>query len=71
MKRITDIDQTTVNPDTFVCRFIGKSGAVITVDRYGKDDFSVWITDDITNENHGCSTRGTFMDIIEELKGEI
>lgn len=71
MKRITDIDQTTINPDTFVCRFIGKSGAIITIDRYGQDDFSVWFTDDVTKDDNGCSTRGTFMDIIEELKGEI
>lgn len=73
MKRIPfdSIDPTTIDPDTFVCRFVGVSGSIITIDRFGKDDYSVWFTDDVTNNTHGCSVRGSFLDILEELKGEI
>ena len=57
------IDPSTIDPNTFECRFIGKSGAVITIDRYGVDDYSAaW--------DETYSVRGTFLQILEELKGE-
>ena len=65
-----DIDPATIDPDTFECRFIGKSGAIITIDRYGTDDYSVWFTDDVTKDTHGYSARGSFLYILDELKGE-
>ena len=53
----------TDNPDTFLYRFKGKSGAVITIDKHGHDDFSAAWDDTY-------SVRGRFVDIVEELKGE-
>ena len=59
-----DVDPATIDPNTFECRFVGWSGSVITIDRYGQNDYSaVW--DDT------YSVRGTFTQIIDELKGEI
>lgn len=52
------------DPDTFECRFTGKSGADIIVDRYGQDDYSASWDD-------SYSVRGTFAQIMEELKEEI
>jgi len=54
--------------------FIGKkSGQLITVKRYGPDDYSAWWRDDSEKDKDtaGCSVRGTAEQIIEELKGEI
>ena len=59
-----DIDPATIDPSTFECRFVGRSGATITIDRYGQDDYSAAWDD-------SCSVRGTFTQIMEELKGEI
>ena len=67
MNRIIDrntIDPSTINPDTFECRFIGRSGSVITIDRYGTDDYSAAWDDTY-------SVRGNLAGILEELKGEI
>ena len=64
------IDPSTIDPSTFECRFIGRSGAVITIDRYGTDDYSVWFTDDVSKDWHGSSVRGSLLDILDELKGE-
>jgi len=66
-----DIAPSTIDPDTFECRFIGKSGAVITIDRYGADDYSVWSTDDVTDFSSGCSLRGSLLAVINEVKEEI
>ena len=66
-----EIDPSTIDPSTFECRFITHTGDIITVDRYGADDYSIWITDDVTKDWHGSSVRGSFLDIINELKGEI
>lgn len=51
--------------------FVGRSGNYVVIHRYGLNDYSVWFTDDPNNDTHGCSVRGTLIDIIEELKGEI
>ena len=54
--------------------FIGKkTGQLITVKRYGPDDYSAWWRDESEKDNDtaGCSVRGTAEQIIEELKGEI
>ena len=44
-------------------------GSHILIDRYGVNDYSVWFTDDPKDNTSGCSTRGTLMDIFDELKG--
>lgn len=51
--------------------FVGRSGYNVIVHRYGQDDYSAWITDDTTKEDHGCSVRGTLLDIIEEVRDEV
>ena len=54
--------------------FIGKkSGQLITVHKYGHDDYSAWWRDasERNMENRGFSVRGTAKEIIEELEGEI
>lgn len=51
--------------------FTGRSGDRIIIHRYGVDDYAAWITDDETNDTHGCSVRGTFLDILEELRDEV
>ena len=68
---IKDIDPTTIDPDTFEVRFIGKSGVIVTIDRYGVDDYSVWVSDDVTDSGNGCSIRGSLLAILSELKEEI
>lgn len=53
--------------------FIGrKSGQLITVYRYGPDDYSAWWRDESERdmEYRGWSVRGTAKQIIEELEGE-
>ena len=65
------IDPSTIDPDTFECRFVIASGDVVTIDRYGVDDYSVWFTDDVTKDWHGSSVRGSLLDILNELKGVI
>ena len=44
-------------------------GIYIHIDRYGINDYGVWFTDDLKDDTAGCSTRGTLMDILDELKG--
>ena len=54
--------------------FIGKkSGQLITVHRWGVDDYSVWWRDVVDRDYDfaGFSIRGTAEEIIRELKGEI
>lgn len=70
------------NSDNLHLRFIGtndeatfigkKSGQLITVKRYGRDDYSAWWRDesDRDNETAGYSVRGTAEQIIKELEGE-
>ena len=50
-----------------------KSGQLITVYKYGWDDYSAWWRDasERNMENRGFSVRGTAKEIIEELEGEI
>ena len=71
------------NSDNLHLRFVGnendatfigkKSGQLITVHKYGPDDYSAWWRDESERdmENRGFSVRGTAKDIIAELKGEI
>lgn len=51
--------------------FVGRSGCSVVIHRYGQDDYSAWITDDVTKDDHGCSVRGTLLDIIEEVRDEV
>ena len=60
------------NPDE--ATFIGKkTGQLITVTRNGKDDYEAWWRDEneADKETAGCSVRGTMLQIMDELKGEI
>lgn len=36
--------------------------------KHGEDDFSYWITDDITDGSSGGSCRGNIEEVFEELK---
>ena len=48
-----------------------KSGQLITVTKYGEDDYSAWWHDDEKdNETEGYSVRGTMWQIMDEMKGE-
>lgn len=51
----------------------GKSGALLVIDRYGTDDFSVWWTDEehLYDETYGSSVRGNLAGILNEIKDEI
>ncbi len=51
--------------------FVGRSGDDVVIHRYGQDDYSVWFTDDTTKDDHGCSVRGTLLDILEEVRDEV
>ena len=60
------------NPDE--ATFVGKkTGQLITVTRNGKDDYEAWWRDEseADKETAGYSVRGTMLQIIDELKGEI
>lgn len=56
---------------TLETTFTGRSGNYVVIHRYGQDDYSAWFTDDTTKEDHGCSVRGTLLDIIEECRDEV
>lgn len=47
-----------------------KSGQLITVTKYGEDDYSAWWHDENANETDGYSVRGTMWQIMDEMKGE-
>lgn len=50
--------------------FTGRSGSTIIINRYGPDDYSVWMTDTPNDNTSGCSVRGSLLDIIEEVRNE-
>lgn len=52
-------------------QFTGRSGQDIIIHRYGKNDYSVWLTDDPGDDTSGCSVRGTLFQILEEVAGEV
>ena len=37
------------------------------ITKHGENDYSVWFTTDLTDENQGSSVRGTLADIKHEL----
>ena len=48
-----------------------KSGQLITVTRYGNNDYSAWWHDsESSSETEGYSVRGTMWQIMDEMKGE-
>lgn len=48
-----------------------KSGQLITVTKYGKDDYSAWWHDSENSaETEGYSVRGTMWQIMDEMEGE-
>ena len=48
-----------------------KSGQLITVTKYGENDYSAWWHDsENSSETEGYSVRGTMWDIMREMKGE-
>lgn len=53
------------------CTFKGRSCKHVSIDRYGKNDYGVWFTDDPEDEMSGCSTRGSLKDILEEVRDEL
>ena len=52
-------------------RFAGRTGQSIVIHRYAQDDYSVWFTDNPNDDTSGCSVRGTMLDMLEEIAGEI
>lgn len=42
----------------------------IIITKYADNDYSVCVTDDITDINSGCSVRGTLTEVLEELDAE-
>lgn len=51
--------------------FRGKrTGLLITVTKYGADDYSAWWHDKDATETDGYSVRGTMRQIMNEMKGE-
>lgn len=48
-----------------------KTGQLITVTKYGEDDYSAWWHDSENSaETEGCSVRGTMWQIMDEMEGE-
>ena len=58
---------------TIPATFIGRTtGLIITVEKFGENDFSVWFRDSAeSSETEGYSIRGTAQDVFEEIKEEI
>lgn len=50
-----------------------KTGLMITITRYGQDDYCAWWRDEseINKETAGYSVRGTLLDIVSEIKEEV
>jgi hypothetical protein len=42
----------------------------IIITKYSNNDYSICVTDDITDINSGCSIRGTLTEVLEELDAE-
>lgn len=38
--------------------------------KYGEDDYSIWVTEDKSEEHSGGSVRGTLDQIYDDFKGE-
>lgn len=47
-----------------------KTGQMITVTKYGKDDYSAWWHSENDTETDGFSVRGTMYQIMDEMEGE-
>ena len=39
----------------------------IVITKYSDNDYSICVTDDITDIHSGCSVRGTLAEVLEEL----
>ena len=39
----------------------------IIITKYSDNDYSICVTDDVTDINSGCSVRGTLTEVLEEL----
>ncbi len=39
----------------------------IIITKYSDSDYSICVTDDVTDINSGCSVRGTLTEVLEEL----
>lgn len=39
----------------------------IVITKYADNDYSICVTDDVTDINSGCSVRGTLTEVLEEL----
>lgn len=50
------------------CR-VEVNGMTIVLQRYGKNDYGTWMTDDPSDSSSGMSIRGTFADILHEVSG--
>lgn len=50
------------------CR-VEVNGMTIVLQRYGKNDYGTWITDDPSDSSSGTSIRGTFANILHEVSG--
>ena len=48
-------------------------GYVTVIQRYGVDDYGAWFTheDHMDDETFGSSVRGSFIDIIREIREEV
>lgn len=69
MYTIEKMKNASVNSKT---TFTGKSGYYITITRNDIDDYEVWFHDDENStETEGYSVRGSFLDIVEEIKNEL
>lgn len=56
-------------PVTFIGR---KTGLIITVEKFGENDFSAWFRSCAESpDTEGYSIRGTAQDVFEEIKEEI
>ena len=48
-------------------------GSVIVIQRYGTDDYDAWFTDKdhMDDDTFGSSVRGSFVDIVKEIREEV
>ena len=49
---------------------IKKENQYIVITKHGIDDYSIWVTEDLDNDNEGWSVRGDQEQVIGELGAE-
>ena len=72
-KEIRKMSKHRYNSPSIETTFTGKSGNVIVITRYNRNDYSALITDEehLQYDSYGYSVRGTLTQILNEIKDEL